>query len=174
MKKLLSYSLIVFATVFLGTISVNAQSSTPPTKFQTEDMAVAPETAKTSTDVSNINAKAIKSFKRNYKTSAAVNWFDSGELIQATFSDDQKMHRVFYRTNGKWFRTIITYAPDLLDGQIESLVKQNFAKYEIKWVTEVNEGPMHCYFVNIETAKDFKQVIVYEGEVFVHQQFKKQ
>ena len=159
--------------IFLSSVKTNAQTNVPA-KFKTEPVIVANESASSPTDASNINAKAIKSFNRNFRTSATVRWFDQGDLIQANFVDNAKQHRVFYRPNGKWFRTLITYQPQLLNSHIASLVKENYSNYEIKCVTEVEEGMMHCYFINIETAKDFKQVIVYQDEVFVHQQFKKQ
>lgn len=173
MKKIFSSSAILLASTFLVAISLHAQKSVSKPSFKNVDTNLSTETENTGAEKSVINSKALKSFNRNYKTSANVNWAISGELIQASFKEDGKQNRVFYRPNGRWFRTIITYDETLLKRYIKSLVKRNYWKYDITTVTEVHEGGMDCYFINIETAKDFKQVIVYDGEVFVHKEYTK-
>ena len=169
MKPLSYFSSI--AAAFLLTLSLqsepaNSQTSlkyvTPPPEPDTKSEAIA------------INKKAIKSFNRNYSTTAPVKWFSSEKMQEAYFVEGGKQNRVYYKPNGKWFRTLTSYEGSLLNSEIKSLVMQNFSNYEITNVTEVHEGIMHAYFVNIDAAKEFKQLIVYEGEVWVHQQFRKQ
>jgi hypothetical protein len=167
MKPLFSSPAILFAGAFLLTLSLQSY----PTNSQTSIKYVTPSEEPA---VGAINQKAIKSFNRNYSTKAAVKWLDLGNMQEAYFVDNGKQNRVYYKPNGRWFRTLTSYDGSLLNSDIKSLVMHNFSNYEITTVTEVHEGIMHAYFVNIETAKDFKQVIVYEGEVWVHKQYRKQ
>ena len=173
MKKLFSSSAILLAATLFVSVSLTAQKSSEPS-FRNANVNVSPDNPNPSSNVTAINSKALKSFSRNYKTAADVSWSNSGELIQASFKEDGKQNRVFYRQNGKWFRTIITYDQSLLRKDIKALVNRNFRKYQISCVTEVHEGAMDAYFINIDSPRDFKQVIVYEGEIFVHQEYNKQ
>ena len=174
MKKLFSSPAILLVATFFVSVTLTAQKSSSDPTFKNLNLEAPSASPTPSADISAINSKALKSFSRNYKTGAEVHWSNSGELTQASFNENGKQNRVFYRPNGKWFRTIITYDQSLLRKDIKSLVNRNFRKYEITCVTEVHEGSMDAYFINIDTPKDFKVVIVYEGEVFVHQEYMKQ
>ena len=167
MKPLLSSPAILFAVAFLLALSLHSYQ----TNSQTSIKYIAPSEEPA---VGTINKKAIKSFNRKYSTTASVKWFDFGNMQEAYFVENGKQNRVYYKPNGRWFRTITSYDESLLNSDIKSLVMQNFSNYDITTVTEVHEGIMDAYFVNIETAKDFKQVIVYEGEVWVYKQYRKQ
>ena len=170
MKPLSSSSSILFAGVFLLTLSLHSY----PTNSQTAIKYVTPAAdVNAEPTTTSINKKAIKSFNRTYPTTAEVKWFDSKNFQEAYFVESGKQNRVYYRTNGKWFRTITSYEGSLLNSDINSLVMDKFSNYQITSVTEVHEPTMHAYFVNIETAREFKQVIVYEGEVWVHKQYRK-
>lgn len=173
MKKLFySAAVVLTATFFVSTTSSAQRIPEASFKSTGSDAFSGIPSAGVAEPV--INNKALKSFNRNFKTSADVKWSVSGELIQAFFNEAGKQTRVFYRSNGKWFRTISSYDQSLLDNYIKSIVKRNYLNYDISCVIEVHEGNMNCYFVNIEKGKDFKQVIVYDGEVFLHQEFEKQ
>ena len=171
MKNLFSSSSILVTGLFLLTFSLhwhpsNAQSSV---KFVTPSEGVSAESTTTI-----INKKAVKSFNRNYPTSASVKWFDSGDMLEAYFVENGKQNRVYYRPKGTWFRTLTSYDESLLSNDIKSLVTETFSNYKITNVTEVHEGIMNCHFINLEGLKDFKQVVVYEGEIWVHKQYRKQ
>src|SRR5215204_2140542 len=171
MKNLFSSSSILVTGVFLLTFSLQSHESNSQSSLKYVTPLGDGSTESTTTI---INKKAVKSFNRNYPTSASVKWFDSGDLLEAYFVENGKQNRVYYRPKGTWFRTLTSYNESLLNSDIKSLVSENFKNYEITNVTEVHEGIMTCYFINIEAAKDFKQVIVYEGEIWVHKQFRKQ
>lgn len=170
MKSLSFSATILFAGAFLLTLSLQSH----PANSQTSMKYVTPSETNPEPATSAINKKAIKSFNRKYSTKAPVKWFASGDMQEAYFVEDGKQNRVYYKPNGTWFRTLTSYDGSILDSDIKSLVMQKFNKYEITNVTEVHEGTMHAYFVNIDAPKEFKQLIVYEGEVWVHQQFRKQ
>lgn len=168
MKPLSYFSSI--AAAFLLTLSLQSE----PANSQTSMKYVTPAEPEAKPETSGINKKAIKSFGRDYATTAPVKWFDFGNMQEAYFVEDGKQNRVYYKPNGRWFRTLTSYDGSLLESDIKSLVTQNFRNYQITNVTEVREGIMLAYFINIDAPKEFKQLIVYEGEVWVHQQFKKQ
>jgi hypothetical protein len=171
MKKLFSSSAILLLATMFNPGSLTAQKNSEPL-FRDAPKIESP--ANPGAEKVMVNSKALKSFSRNFKTSAEVKWSTSGDMIQAYYKENGKQSRVFYNPKGRWVRTIVTYDESQLNKYIKSLVKRDYWKYDISCVIEAREGAMHCYFINIETAKDFKQLIVYDGEVFVHQEFQKQ
>jgi hypothetical protein len=170
MKKLFSSSAILLLALY-NPFPLAAQKVSEPL-FRNAPKIESPASPATERVV--VNSKALRSFARHYKTSADVKWSVSGDMIQAYYKENGKQSRVFYNPKGRWIRSIVTYDESLLNKYIKSLVRRDYSKYDISCVIEAREGAMHCYFINIETAKDFKQLIVYDGEVFVHQEFQKQ
>lgn len=171
MKKLIISSAILLGATLLRPVSSTAQRTSEPLFRDAPkiESSAAPEPEKVM-----VNSKALKSFNRNFKTSANVKWSTSGDMTQAYFNENGKQSRVFYSPKGRWIRTIVTYDESHLNKYIRSLVRRDYWKYDITCVIEAREGALHCYFINVETAKEFKQLLVYEGEVFVHQEFQKQ
>lgn len=173
MKKSISSSVLLLATAFFVSTVAQAQRASSEPSFKNASVTSSSASESSPAYEIAINQKAMKSFNRNYPTSASVKWASSNVGSQATFSENSKLNRVFYRPNGRWLRTMTSYDQSLLDDDIKALVKDNFRKYEITNVTEIHETNLDCYFVNIESAKDFKVIIVYEGEAFVHKEYKK-
>lgn len=170
MKKLIVLSAIALGAILLKPVSSIAQRTAEPL-FRDAPKIESPAPAEAENAV---NSKALKSFNRHFRTSADVKWSTSGEMLQAYFNENGKQSRVFYNPKGKWVRTLITYDKTKLSKSVSSLVNRDYWKYDITCVIEAREAGLHCYFINVEHGKDFKQLLVYDGEVFVHQEFQKQ
>jgi hypothetical protein len=173
MKKTFFSKVLLLATVFFTSTLVQAQRSLSEPSFKNPTATSTSESESPRPDESSINKKAIKSFNRKYPTSASVKWHSSRDGILASFRENGKLNRVFYRPNGRWLRTLTSYDQSLLDDGVKELIKAEFRKYEITNVTEVYEDNFHCYFINIDAPTDFQVVIVYEGKAFVHEQYRK-
>lgn len=166
MKKYFQFLLIGLAATLMLPIKSNSQTSENKTfKYVEPPKTLTPNTA--------INAKAVKIFNRRFKDVKDVQWFNGKDLIQASFSKEGKMNRVYYRPNGSWFRTLTTYDGNQLPKFLKNAIKKSYPKHSIVWVTEVRENGLFCYFVNIETAEDFKQILIYQNELFEHQSYQK-
>jgi hypothetical protein len=118
------------------------------------------------------SARAEKSFKKNFNPNANVRWFHEDKVIHAIFKEEGVTTRITYRNTGTWFRTIKTYQESHLTESVRSLIKEDYKAYTIKTVSEVDESALHCYFINVQKDKDFKQLLVYDGTVHMYQEFK--
>jgi hypothetical protein len=115
-----------------------------------------------------IASKIKSSFSKRFKTTANVSWFVTGDITHAIFTENGKRHRVNYKGNGKWYRTIINYKEDQLPNSIKSLVKSEFKRYNIDHVFEVHERGFKSYVINITKGKSFKQIVVHDGAIAVN------
>ena len=178
MKKLFLSYVPILVTALLLTGHVNAQKNMSKASG-TNSQSMVSETSLTGNPLEggspkDFNIKAIKNFNRNYKDATNVSWYKSGKLTVAYFKEDDKQTRVIYFPNGRWLHTMISYDERKLSDDIRYMVKDNYNKYAITWITEVHENDKVFYFINVEKDKDFKQLIAYEDKIWVHTQFKKQ
>lgn len=160
--------MIIFSLMIHGL--ANAQLTTLSTSLATERFSTVAEAKATAKAVVS-KAKAEKYFNKNFKTASKVTWTRDAESIHAYFKENEVDNRIAYNKNGKWFRTIRTYDASHLDKRVSGIVKRQFKGYDITCVNEVREGGMHCYFLNIVKDKNFKQVILHQGEITVYEQF---
>jgi quinolinate synthase len=173
MKKFIgSVAVMVIFSLLLHAMA-NAQLNTLSTSLASENLNSV-SAAKASAKVAVSKAKAEKNFKKNYKTSSNVVWTSDDKSIHAYYNENGIATRIAYDNKGRWFRTIKTYEADKLEKRVSGAVKRQFKGYTITCINDVQEGTMHCYFLNIVKDKDFKQVIFYQGEITVHEQFQLQ
>jgi hypothetical protein len=173
MKKFIGSIAIMIIFSLLIHSMANAQLNTLSTTLASENLKSVAET-KASAKAEVSKAKAERNFKKNYKTSADVRWSNDSKAIHAYYKEDNVATRITYDTKGRWFRTIKTYYAEKLDKRVAGQVKRQFKGYNIECINEVKEGTMHCYFLNIVKDKDFKQVIFYQGEIAIHDQYQLQ
>jgi hypothetical protein len=175
MKKIITMSAIVLATTLTSLSSVHAQTASPVSNTMSTTVsnvlksvyALPIEELK----AADVNEKALKSFNRNYKVNVPVKWWSDDKSFHAYFVQDGVQHRVTYRKNGQWLLTMKTYAAQYLDDEVKNLVQSAYDGYEVSGVTEVNMGVNDVYFVNIQSSKKLKELVVYDGEVSVRREF---
>jgi hypothetical protein len=175
MKKL---SLFVSFALALLVIKTNAQEQKSFIAQSTNQLNLPPVTSVASETNSNINiidvnARALKDFNKQYKSADNVKWYLSGNVTCAAFEKANARHTVVYLKNGRWLHTLINYGPENLDASTASLVKNKYLGFEIRWITEVHEADKVSYFIKVESDKQIKELIVYDGEVWVNKEFKK-
>jgi len=170
MKKLIC-SFAVMVTLILVTYDISQAQVRALSPSLASDNLTAAGKAKSSAKFEASKAKAEKKFNKKFKTSAEVKWSTDENFIHAYYKEGEITTRIAYNNKGRWFRTIKSYDAANLNKRVANSVKRQFRGYEISSINEVQEGPVHCYFVNIVKGKDFKQVIFYLGEIMVHQEF---
>ncbi|HTE24194.1 hypothetical protein [Flavitalea sp.] len=173
MKKFICSIAIMIIFGLLIHSMANAQLRTLSTTLATENFNSVAE-AKANAKAVVSKAKAERNFKKNYKTSAEVRWSSNAKSILAYYKENDVATRITYDNKGRWFRTIKTYNADKLDKRVAGTVKRQFKGYTITCINDIQEGTMHCYFLNIMKDKDFKQVIFYQGEITIYDQFQLQ
>ncbi|RYY31478.1 MAG: hypothetical protein EOO04_01105 [Chitinophagaceae bacterium] len=174
MKKIIQAAALGFGILLSGVSDAQVTVSSPTSgnsgndaRYFRSDAA----TAKTAKKMEIANARAHKDFDRKFDTKSTVSWAQDGGMILASYKENGVTTRVTYKNNGRWFRTIKTYDGALLRKSAMKQVKAGYGKYQIKFVNEVFEPGFHCYFVSVQKEKDYKQLIVYEGNVWIHDQF---
>ena len=172
-QLLLSVLLITGLASAQKTLAKNTVVKTQPFETSESLSEKSDETIRTATDISGIHVRAIKNFNRDYKNATDARWYTSGKTIVARFNEDGKSNTVVYLKNGRWLHTLINYDESHLAENVRSLIKQNFAKFDITWVTEVHEADKVIYFLNIENEKRFKQVFVCDGEFGIYKDYRK-
>jgi hypothetical protein len=173
MKKFIGSITIMLIFSLLVNAFANAQINTLSTSLASENIKSV-SAAKASAKATVSKAKAEKNFKKNYKTSAEVLWRSDDKSIHAYYKENGVSTRIAYDNKGRWFRTIKTYEAEQLEKRVSGAVIRQFKGYTITCVNEVQEGTLHCYFINIVKDKDFKQVIYYQGEIRVHDELQLQ
>ena len=173
MKKFIGSITVMLIFTLLIQAMANAQLNSLSTSMASEKLN-SDASAKASAKAIASKAKAEKKFKKNFKTTANVLWSSDDKAIRAYYKENDVATRISYDNKGRWYRTIKTYDGTKLDKKIAGLVNRQFKGYTITTVNDVQENTIHCYFLNIVKDKDFKQVICYQNELRVHDQFKLQ
>jgi len=149
---------------------VNAQFSTLSTSLATDNFNSVAE-ARASAKAAVSKAKAEKFIRKNAGKNSSVIRTSNDQSMHAYYKENDVQTRVAFNKNGSWHRTIKTYNAEALEKRVAGTVKRQFKGYNITCINEVKEGDLHCYFLNILKDKDFKQVIYYNGELRVHEQY---
>ncbi|MHA4846111.1 hypothetical protein ACX0G7_18180 [Flavitalea antarctica] len=170
MKKSISIAAFMLATSLAVFSSVQAQLVAPVSSILNVSSHTLVRKA-TLTEESAVNSRVLKSFYRNFKAPAPVQWSTDDQFYLAYFVNDGVQHRITYRKNGKMVQTLKTYAAEKLNKDIRSQVEEAYDGYDITGVTELTSDLDTVYFVNIESRRKFKEVVVYEGELMVRKQF---
>jgi hypothetical protein len=175
MKKFIYMSAMVLATTFTSLSSVHAQSASPVVNTMSVSVSKVLKSLYASpieeANAADVNAKALKSFNKNFKVNVPVKWWSDDKSFHAYFVQDGVQHRVTYRKNGQWLLTMKTYAAQYLNDDVKNQVERAYDGYEVMGVTEVNMGVNDVYFVNIQSAKKLKELAVYDGEISVRKEF---
>src|SRR5688500_16454193 len=120
MKKLLLSAVLLFVGIAVIAAAVNAQTNAPTQPFK---YSSAPDSkvgeSKILTPISKGESRALKNFNKNYKHSANVDWYQSGKLFVAAFSEDNTKKKVMYLGSGQWLRTLIYYDESQLSDYVK-------------------------------------------------------
>jgi len=172
MKKSISLSAIILTTAMTVLSNLPVQAAVVlDDKTNTEGI---PSSSLVVTEESDVSAKTLKSFSKDFKVNVPVKWHSNEHYDFAYFIDGGIQHRISYNKNGKKIRMLKSYSAELLDDKLRKDIEQTWDGYEITGVWEVVENHMHAYFINIASNRKIKELIVYNQEVTVRRQFDKQ
>ena len=123
---------------------------------------------------SKADLKALKNFDRQFKGEANVNWYTGKETITASTTLNGKQVTVVYNKKGRWLRNMYRYDESRLPRDVRHTVKRVYYDFAITIVQEIREGINTFYVIHLEDKTDYKQVCVFEGEIHMIREFKKQ
>jgi len=172
MKKTISLSAIILITAM--TVLSNLHVQAAAVLHDKTNTGGIPSSSLVVTEESDVSAKTLKSFNKDFKVNVPVRWYSNENYDFAYFIEGGIQYRICYNKNGKKFRTLKSYSVELLDNRLRQDIEQTWDGYEITGVWEVIEGNMHAYFINIASNRKIKQLVVYNQEITVRRQFDKQ
>ena len=117
-----------------------------------------------------VNVRILNYMQKNYKNSGNSEWKWEDRYICATMRAKDITTVVLFMTNGKWLRSTRTYREPLLSRDIKHLITRKYSNYVIKEIQEVkerDESPT-AYYVRVEDALSYKDLLVYAGKVDVY------
>lgn len=128
-------------------------------------------------DVSMVNTKALKDFKKSYKNPDNAKWVKNNYGVTAHFNVNGIDHIIYYDKKGNWQASLKGYFEDKLDRNVRQIVKQKYYDDKITYVQEIETGSAigtPTYMVHLESNDDFKIVRVCDGAMDVYEEFAKQ
>ena len=143
----------------------NNELTDPITDLAHNNVKASRNMSATGVPATSINTKTVKNFKKNYKTSNAVSWFDIKDGILAEFKEDEITTKVFYDRKGNKTASIRSYFENKLPRDIRHQVKSHYYDFNIFYVQEVTVGDKTAYLVKIEDPLSFKTIRVVDGEM---------
>ena len=173
MKKSISLSAIILTAtvILLSSLHVQAAEVVHDKNNRNGSTLSMPTVV---TGESDVSAKTLKSFSRDFKIKVPVKWFSDEHYDLAYFVEAGIQYRISYYKSGRMFRMLKSYSVEHLDNNIKNKVEEAWDGYQITGITEVLEGSMQAYFVNIESHRKIKELVVYDQDMAVRRQFDKQ
>ena len=140
------------------------------------DGALITENANT-VDLDAVNSKALKNFKKSYKTASGEKWSKISDGFLAEFTSNGISNKVYYNKKGQWSASLKGYGEDKFSRDIRSIVKHEYSDYKITYVEEIETLDTHgkpTYIVHVEDEDNIKLIRVSDGEMNVYKEYKKQ
>jgi hypothetical protein len=130
----------------------------------------------TTVGLNNVNAKALKDFKKSYKNATNETWTKIDDGFTASFNAGSINNVIFYDQKGHWNASLKSYSEDQLNDNVRDMVKSTYYDYKINYVQEIetNLTVVPTYIVYIEDKNNIKLIRVSGDEMDVYRQFKKQ
>jgi hypothetical protein len=131
--------------------------------------------ATNSAELSAINAKAIKDFKKRFGNATNEQWYRIPDGFLSYFTTDGFSNRVLYDKKGHWEYTVKFYPEDKLPHDIRALVKSTYYDCAITVVEEIQAVDNLVYIVHLEDKKSIKNLRVsQDGEMDVIEEITKE
>jgi hypothetical protein len=111
-----------------------------------------------------VSGRVHKHFSQNYAMASNVKWIDFEDGVEAIFKTQDVLTRVYYKKNGNWNYSIISYPEKYMPTEIRALVKSEYYDYQIKIVNEINTPDKTVYLINLEDEKTLITLRVCDGE----------
>lgn len=127
-----------------------------------------------STDLKNVNLKAIKDFKNRFSAAAEAKWYATRDGYMTFFRLDGFGARVFYDKKGRWQASLINFGEDKLPKDIRAIVKSTYYDFAITLVQDVETLSGGVYVIHLDDNKHIKIVrVTKDGDMDTLQEFEK-
>lgn len=155
--------------------SINIAMLEPPKNAIKMDKAIMPERANT-TSMGTVNTKAVKDFRKSYKSAVDEQWSKNADGLSAGFTLNGIKNTIFYNKKGSWAGSLKGYTEDKLARNIREIVKREYYDYKITYVQEVEIPSSRgeaTYIVHLEDENTIKQVRISDNQMEVYREYSK-
>ena len=181
MKKFLIVALAGFLALLATNNGAYAQSSINPELLEPQKNTAAVEKAVNTEDqkavMSAINANTLKNFSKAYKNANGAKWEKSNEGASVRFDENGINTLVFYDGKGRWKASLKGYMEAKMPTDLRKSVKREFYDYAITYVQEaemIDSQGKPTYIIHLEDQQSIKLIRIYDGEMELWQEYKKQ
>ena len=178
MKKLLIISAAVFFLAVIGNNECRAQSSIkadyPKYIFEDTESHVNPKNPVPGVSLSLINNRAIKDFKKSFKSPSEESWYnldDGGFLVK--FNLNGIKNRADYDKKGNWICTTRYYSEKELPKDVRAQVKSVYYDFSITTVEEITFPEHLVYIVHMQDETKWMNIRICDGEMDIMLEFLK-
>ena len=127
-----------------------------------------------STDLKNVNLKAIKDFKDRFSTATEAKWYATPGGYMTYFRLDGFGARVFYDKKGHWQASLTNFDESKLPKGIRAIVKSTYYDFAITLVQDVETVSGGVYVIHLDDNKHIKIVrVTKDGNMDTLQEFEK-
>ncbi|MEO5995199.1 MAG: hypothetical protein ABIN89_00795 [Chitinophagaceae bacterium] len=180
MKKLLTPLTAVVLSLFISpssfsqnTVNLSRFSQPANTDSSVAGLNASNPKSKTSVSAEKYCARALKHFNGLFPAVTNARWYADNNTISTYSMQDSVCTRVCYNKKGSWLHTSISSPGNKLAATKRALVLNNFPGYTIMGTIEIHEQQLVLYFVNIENERNIKQLIIYNGNVSIYDEFER-
>ena len=126
-------------------------------------------------NLSGINARALKDFKKSYKFSTEERWFKTDEGgILVKFSLNGIKNRADYDKKGNWIATTRYYTEKELPKDVRAQVKSVYYDFSITTVEEISFPEHLVYIIHMQDDTKWMNVRICDGEMDIMKEYLKQ
>lgn len=121
----------------------------------------------------NISSKAIKEFRKKYKSISFETWDRIQDGFMAKFANNEVQYKVYYDFKGNWTGTVRTFSEEQLPKDVRRQVKSVYYDHKINFVQEITLNDHFAYLIYMEDAANWLTIRIVDGEMDVYQELKK-
>ena len=112
--------------------------------------------------ISVTNPETAKCFAEKYPAASDVRWYKKDHVF---FKDNGKTVNAWFNKSGDFLYAVSYYDGEKLPAEILNIVYNDYYKFDIFGVTEVNVRDQTAYFVILENRTSFLKVKFIDGKV---------
>jgi hypothetical protein len=143
-----------------------------PAHAQTSDKAYLLNTHIIGSDKAAV--KANRDFWKRVGDMKNEEWFKLPKGYLATFTENGIQNRFAYDQKGNWLYALLTCKEKDMPMEVRKLVKSIYYDHTIGWVKEVRQGEVLLYVIHLENEKEWKEIVVQDGEITILHAYCKQ
>ena len=113
----------------------------------------------------NVNALAVRSFKKDFYGASNISWEQKETFTKATFSLQGRVLFAYYNNNGDLQAVVRNITSDQLPINLLSSLKKEYGEYWISDLFEIVSDDQTSYYITLENS-DKKIVLKSQGTEF--------